>query len=289
MKFIRSKAALLMAVFVFAGCSLKAKNIKPPSPYNFAQLEALAKFAQAAYQDDLSIQTLCKPFYNEVYIQTIPSTNNKYFLATSSVTKTQLISIAGTDNIENVLLDADQTQEFFPELKISLHRGFAKAARLVYTDVKPHLIAGYSLQITGHSLGGAEALILGMMLKVAGTPAVSITTFGQPKVTNQAGADAFEDLPLTRVVNQDDVIPALPIDPYRYIAPELVLLSGPTYSLVEERPFNPAELVAAWQALQKHQAPAEYPEHRIANYLTDIETKIASSQDVPYPSSLLKN
>ena len=75
------------------------------------------------------------------------------------------------------------------------------------------LIAGYHIQITGHSLGGAEALIVGMMLKTAGTPVDQIITFGQPKVSNQAGVDAFSDYsPLIRIVNENDIIvPEVPL------------------------------------------------------------------------------
>jgi triacylglycerol lipase len=279
-----ARPGIVLLVFL-AGCSLSVKNIKPENPYNFALLDQMAKYAQAAYADDATIRAACQPLFNDVYIQTIPSTNNKYFLATSTVTHTQLIAIAGTANIENVLLDADLTQEMVPELKISLHRGFARAAHLIYADVKPHLIAGYHLQITGHSLGGAEALILGMTLKAAGTPADGLVTFGQPKVSNQAGVDAFQDLPLTRVVNQNDVVPELPLNPFRHIGGELVLFPGQTYSVVNQRPFDPAQLVAAWQALQKHQSPTELPQHYIANYLANMDSKLAASQDIPYPKS----
>jgi triacylglycerol lipase len=278
------KAVFGLCVLVLSGCALTAKNVKPAQPYDFTLLDQMAKYAQAAYANDTTIRTLCKPAFDDVYIQLIPSTNNKYFLATNHTAHTQLISIAGTANLENVLLDADYTQDYSPELKAPLHRGFAKAARLIYTDVKPHLLAGYQVQITGHSLGGAEALILGMMMKAAGTPAASIITFGQPKVTYQAGVDAYKDLPLTRVVNQNDVIPAMPPVPYRHIGPELVLFPGPTYSVVQERPINPAEIVAAWQALQHHQTPAALPDHYIANYLTNLESKLIASQLIPYPN-----
>ncbi len=243
----------------------------------------MAKYAQSAYLDDATIRAACLPAFSDLYIQTIPSTNNKYFLATSTAARLQLIAVAGTANIENVLLDADLTQEFVPELKISLHRGFARAAQLIYADVKPRLIVGYRLQVTGHSLGGAEALIIGMMLQSAGTPPESLVTFGQPKVCNAAGALAFGDLLLTRVVNQNDVIPELPLPPYSHIGPELVLLPGPNYSVVQERPLDPAEIAAAWTALQNHQAPAELPDHYIANDRANLDPKVTASQDIPYP------
>ncbi len=277
------KGVVFLGFLALGGCALGVRNVKPSAPYDFSQLDQMAKYAQAAYQDDISIRALCQPAFNDVYIQTIFSTNNKYFLATDSTTHRQLISIAGTANLDNVLLDADLTQTYVPELHISLHRGFARAARLIYDDVKPRLVAGYHVQVTGHSLGGAEALIVGMMLQAAGMPAESLVTFGQPKVSNQAGVDAFKKLPLTRIVNRNDVVPALPLDPYRHIGPELVLFSGPTYSVIQARPLNPAAIIAAWQALQNHQAPAELPDHYIANYLINLDSKLTASQDIPYP------
>ena len=265
------------------GCALGVKNVKPATPYDFSLLDQMAHYAQAAYQDDIAIRAQCWPAFQEVYIQIIPTTNNKYFIATSTATRSQLIAIAGTANIENALLDADATQDYIPELQISLHRGFARAAQLIYNDVKPRLIPGYHLRLTGHSLGGAEALIIGMMLQASGIPAESLVTFGQPKVTDQMGIDAFYDLPLTRVVNQGDVIPELPLGPYRHRGPELVLFPGAAYSVVQARPLDPAKLMRAWQALQQHQPPAELPHHYIVNYLANLDPKVTASQDVPYP------
>ena len=117
-----------VGVLGLGGCALHVENVKPAAPYDFSALQQMAKYAQAAYLDDASIRTLCKPAFGDIYLQTIPATNNKYFLATSTAAKTQLLAIAGTANIENVLLDADLTQEFIPELRISLHRGFESRA-----------------------------------------------------------------------------------------------------------------------------------------------------------------
>jgi hypothetical protein len=280
----RIGVSLLVGAGVLAGCSLGVKNIQPAKPYNFALLDQMAKYAQAAYADDATIRALCSPVYGQVYIQTIATTDNKYFLATSSATHTQLLSIAGTANLQNVLLDADFNQQYIPELKISLHQGFARAARLIFDDVKPRLENGDHILITGHSLGGAEAVIIAMMLKATGHSAEQVVTFGQPKVSNQAGVDAFSDLSLTRVVNENDVIPELPVDPYQHIGSVLVLWTGAKYSLVNARPFDPAAIAAAWQALSHHQAPAELPDHYIANYVANLDSKRSGSTQVDYPT-----
>src|ERR1700733_2223440 len=123
------RLAVLGALIFLGGCASSAKNIKPATPYNFASLDQMAKYAQAAYADDASIHAACTPAFNDVYINVIAETDNKYFLATSSATHTQLIAIAGTANLENVLLDANETKEYFPSLNISLHQGFARAAQ----------------------------------------------------------------------------------------------------------------------------------------------------------------
>jgi triacylglycerol lipase len=278
-----ARIAAVVGLMALSGCSLHAKNVKPATPYDFGMLNQMAKYAQAAYADPATIRSVCGAAFPDVVVRSIAATNNRYFVASSTATRTQLIAIAGTANIENVLLDGDLTPEYVPGLLITLHRGFSRAARLIYDDVRSRLKPGYRVLLTGHSLGGAEAVILGMALKVAGRPVAIIVTFGQPKVTNQAGVDAFRDLPLTRVVNQNDVIPELPLEPFRHIGPELVLLPGPAYSVVEQRPLDPAALRAALQALRNHQPPAELPQHYIASYLADLEPKVTGNQLIPYP------
>jgi triacylglycerol lipase len=278
------KLTVVLGVFFLSACSFKVKNIKPDSPYNFVFLHQMARYAQAAYQDEAAIRAISKPSFSKVRVQTITATNNRYFLATSTLTKTHLIAIAGTSNFENVLIDADFTQQYEPELKINLHRGFGRAARLIYDDVVPHVKSDYRLLITGHSLGGAEAVILGALFLEKGNTVGDVITFGQPKVTDEAGLAKFKGLPLTRVINQSDLIPEVPLSPFKHPKPELVLFSGETYSVIEARPLDPAQILRTWRAIQNKQAPPELPDHYIANYLTNLESKITTSQLIPYPS-----
>ena len=71
-----------------------------------------------------------------------------------------------------------------------MHRGFRTAAEAIYGDVKPRLRPGYTTYLTGHSLGGAVAAILGTYLLDDEVKIGGILTFGQPKFTNRAGANA---------------------------------------------------------------------------------------------------
>ena len=83
-------------------------------------------------------------------------------------------------------------------VNIDLHTGFYIAADDVYQTILPTLNRGYKNRITGHSLGGAIAVILMMFLKEDGYQLEKCITFGQPKVTDKKGAQMCQDLPLIR-------------------------------------------------------------------------------------------
>ena len=73
-----------------------------------------------------------------------------------------------------------------------------------------HLQPNYQTRITGHSLGGAVAVILMMFLKEEGYLIEKCITFGQPKVTNRQGVQQCQHLPLLRVINREDTVPLVP-------------------------------------------------------------------------------
>jgi len=70
------------------------------------------------------------------------------------------------------------------------------------------------IRITGHSLGGAVAVLLAVLLRNDKINVFEIVTFGQPMVTNEDGARIWNSgelaLPLFRFWNQDDIVPTLP-------------------------------------------------------------------------------
>ena len=64
--------------------------------------------------------------------------------------------------------------------------------------------------MTGHSLGGAVAAILTAYMVNDGYKVERCVTFGQPKFTNADGVAQLEKLPITRVVDENDLVPMLP-------------------------------------------------------------------------------
>jgi len=124
-----------------------------------------------------------------------------------------LLSFRGTSNPAQWLRDA----RFFPVPHPwgRVHVGFIDGIANVETDLAqfdPIACGAKHLWITGHSLGGALALIAAARLKMKGFSA-SIYTYGQPRVGLGEFADRFAiELPgrLYRFVNQSDIVTRVP-------------------------------------------------------------------------------
>lgn len=146
-------------------------------------------------------------------------------VAVNASTKTVAVSFRGTETPEDWLEDFDFLEEDYKPVPNSgdVHRGF----QMVYESVRASVIglvqqasAGCSsLWVTGHSLGGALAVLCAPDLAVNGTPAIvpQLHTFAGPRVAHDAivgtSFRSFFDgkIPICfRVVNLWDRVPDLP-------------------------------------------------------------------------------
>jgi len=218
------------------------------SPYAYTQekdpffqvLLDYAMISDAAYKDILSIKkTLQTQGYTLDEYNRLPGFGVSYLLASNDETKEQMIAVRGTSNIENTVVDAGFILIKDEKTGIDLHQGFALSARDIYSQIKRKIKADYTINITGHSLGGAVAVILAMYLDKDDYTLGNIITFGQPKVTNISGSKQFQDLPLYRVVTAKDMVPLVPpSDPmdlmnlsiFWHMGTEILLLEGKKYS-----------------------------------------------------------
>ena len=144
------------------------------------------------------------------WVATPGDTQVQYVLIQNNERQVQVVAVRGTSNRVNWELDMDTRGVRDENTGILMHSGFRTAAEVIYNDVKPHLEPGYTTYLTGHSLGGAVAAILGTYLHDDRFDINGIYTFGQPKFTNEAGARAYADLPLLRVIYQNDTVTLLP-------------------------------------------------------------------------------
>lgn len=141
----------------------------------------------------------------------------------------------------------------------------------IYKDVIPHLEKGYKVRVTGHSLGAAISTLLMMYLHEDGFKVERSINFGQPKVTNKAGVKAYGFLPLTRVVDENDVVPLVPpvtlLDSihgiYEHLGDEVILLKEEYYVYLEQHDAERKSVGNFW----KDMGHESITEHFMDNYL----------------------
>jgi triacylglycerol lipase len=94
------------------------------------------------------------------------------------------------------------------------------------------------IYITGHSLGGALALLAGRVLANAGrniaggdnptsknlySDKLAICTFGAPRVGDNAFKSVFNDISVFRYVNTEDIVPTVPPATSRLLGADMIL------------------------------------------------------------------
>jgi len=124
-----------------------------------------------------------------------------------------IIVIRGTANDANVLSDVDVRLVSDARTGIRLHKGFRDAAVTIMQIIDTTKTLAHTVHVTGHSLGGAVAQIIGMWLHKRGNN-VQIYSYGSPKVSDQvlSGGQPTH----WRVVRRSDPIPFTPPWPYSH-------------------------------------------------------------------------
>jgi len=262
---------------------------------SFNQLLEYAYLSSAAYQDRRSIEKLLGQ-RGEILTEygNIPSYQISYFLSTNMRNKTHLLSIRGTSNVVNALADIALQQLNDQYTGIPLHQGFALSARGIYAQVRPKLIKDFKISTTGHSLGGAVAVVLAMYLDTDGYDVDQVLTFGQPKLTNVTGALKFKHLKLIRVVTEKDYVPLVPpldlvditnINIYWHLGEEIVLLD----KLPDKTDYSTTRglksMLRATRFLTEKPGKDNLQSHLISHYINSIKNKIGKATYTPYKNN----
>jgi triacylglycerol lipase len=276
---------LALAVMSVSSCGKKKPTTSlPPTPPNFTQALQYAQRAALAYEQDATIQKQSGAGVR-ISISSPLSSGIKAYVELDDAKRVQWIVVRGTSNLNIIRLDVDYNKVVDPRLQIPLHKGFADAALQVYQFAKPLLKTDYETRVTGHSFGGAAAVIVLMLLKEDGFKLGQAMTFGQPKVTNGDGVRKYRTLPLLRFVNDKDPVPLLPpfelfavLDegPYVHFGPEVVLEDGPNYRFYTEHQAERQSVLSFWNNL-KNLSIQDVPEHFISTYLTRIQQKLPAA------------
>jgi hypothetical protein len=178
-----------------------------------------ARRSQLAYEDEEVIRTHLGAANPSETCAGLPAKAVQIFYTSDSVrliletdheTKEQFLIGRGTANSNNMGTNIKYVKKRSRRLGIDVHAGFLTSAKEAMDLIRPNLLDGYGLTVTGHSLGAAVSSLVAMYLYMEGYPLDVSYTFGQPKLTDRDGAKAFRCLPLIRVVNERDPVPQLP-------------------------------------------------------------------------------
>jgi len=176
---------VLSNLFVFQGDSGTKENL-PVTP---AELKEMAGYCMQVYEKD-------------------PKKEFSYMVKHDrGVT---IIIIRGTDNVKNIGSDVDARPFKDRKLAATLHRGFRDAAEDIKNEIDKKVELNDTIYITGHSLGGAIAQIMGYWYHGEGKT-VQIYTFGAPKVSTKYFGNTPQHF---RVAMVNDPVPFVPIFPY---------------------------------------------------------------------------
>lgn len=287
-----ASVSVLLLIVLLTGCAgsvprsiRQSLSVVAPHKVDFSELEYYAQRSNAAYRTAGEIR---KKFPAAKRVVTIKSIDTLYFLETDPKNKTHTITIRGTNDKANTWQDIEIALVKNSYLGINLHRGFQDDTKIIHADIKPYLKKDYALRITGHSLGGAVAIILADYLDKDGYRIERVVTFGQPKVTDLAGKSISRN-GITRVVHDQDVVPMLPPggivlvhkNGYQHFGPEIVLRDGRNYVYLQSHDANRLSI----GEFRRDIFHFSTKEHHMNSYLGNIQEKVQKGQNqIPYLS-----
>jgi len=276
----------------FCTCLVPVASIAAESSELFSKIRPYVNMANAAYLTKQEAQGVIEAQgYRLNQFGSVAGVEVSYLIATNDVLKHHIIAVRGTANIENAVVDVSLKLLPDEHAKIALHQGFAQAAEGVYKAVLPVLNKGYEISATGHSLGGAVAVILAMYLDIDQYDLGPIVTFGQPKVTNFSGALAFRHIDVSRIVTSQDLVPLVPpldlmdikkVDIYWHLGKEIVLLEGHDYAALE----GIKSMMRATKIINTRLSQENLEHHKMVGYLEHVELKAEAANLVPYDTDV---
>ena len=188
----------------------------------------LVRAAELTYQPEAEMREATRKwgfdrfhyFYSQH--QALPIDDTQGFVAGSD--RMIILSFRGTEptQIKDWLTDVNGPAAPGPGAKGFVHLGFHQALDSVFPEIKNKIAEfrdnGQTLWITGHSLGGALAMLAGARLYFEDPRLLAdgVVTFGQPRTCDRLLADAYDGVLESRTfryVNNNDVVPQVPPEP----------------------------------------------------------------------------
>jgi hypothetical protein len=252
---------------------------------DFAEALDLAWKSERAYWPDSAILDACG--IDECFVITGEATGARAFVQRDDENRLQWVAFRGTQTAADLRLDARFAHVTDLELDVQLHEGFAAGVAELMPELTEHVRPAYRTWFTGHSLGGAMAVVAALRFEARGLP-VRVVTFGQPKATNAAGARRADSLlDVTRFVRGRDAVPQVPplswkpggkkIGSYAHFGREVVV-DDTSFMCLQGHADRPLDF-SFWRNPVRVE---QLEDHRMAGYLKRLEElMLASLPDVP--------
>lgn len=197
--------------------------------YSLAMAHGLAQASELAYRDPAAVEQQAGDWgfdrvrHHETHFTPpfpLPDTQ-AYTMASDRMIVT---AFRGTEpaQIRDWLSDATTPPWPGPAGTGYVHHGFGEALDAVYPAVRDAVTGlrdnGQTVWLTGHSLGGALAMLAAarLYLEEPRLLADGVCTFGQPRTCDRLLAEAFDQgfaRRMFRFVNNNDIVPQVPPEP----------------------------------------------------------------------------
>ncbi|WP_040876160.1 lipase family protein [Embleya scabrispora] len=199
------------------------------SGYSLAHAYRLAHAARAAYKTPGQAEQLSRDWgfdrfrhLSSPHTMPFPIDDTQAYIAASD--RMVLVAFRGTEpaQIRDWLSDANTPPVPGPAGKGFVHYGFHRAHDVVHADVRDTVAEfkdnGQSVWFTGHSLGGALAMLSGARMHFEAPNLVpdGVYTYGQPRTCDRMLATAYDTAlkgRTFRFVNNNDIVPQVPPAP----------------------------------------------------------------------------
>ncbi|KAI5058531.1 hypothetical protein GOP47_0026701 [Adiantum capillus-veneris] len=243
------------------------------SPSVVADLIYHAELAKGAYMKSAATLARVSMLRESNVIKFIDNSSvmrPAYYIAVDPHEKLVVLGIRGTSSVHDLITDLVSHSD--EEIKFdggSVHYGTAKAAEWFIVHELPTLrehidkYSGFRLRIVGHSLGGATAALLAMMLRrkskeeLGFSPGI-VTAIGFASPPCVSGSLAIKSASFVRtVILQDDVIPRVSAATLLRLRNEILELDWASFRKEAEERKGVLDLVASTvQALSSVQEVA---------------------------------
>ena len=248
-----------------------------PTRYDFNLVNSLgcARAALLSYKNAASGEKIATEWG---FFRFEPFSRNQHFGIVIGNDKIILIAFRGTNERADWWSNLDILFKRSPLGWV--HRGFLKATELFWPEL-PKKISEFcdnnqTIWVTGHSLGGALALLASVKLLVENKNMISgIYTFGQPPVGTLRFCSKFkEQFPnnLFRFVNHTDAVSDLPILLRQHVGE--IRYFDTSGSLWEGKPPWKVSFLDHINAPVKYGGLSQFTAHSMKNYVVLIEKQI---------------